>query len=293
MGYVVYMHMTPNGKKYIGITKQDLSARWKNGEGYKKCPAFYRAIMKYGWDNINHEIIDECETFEEANELEKSYISKYKTNQKEYGYNCTIGGDGVTGWKASEEQRSKNSKSKIEMWKDEDIRSRLIEERRTRGKNDEEKKRLKEYVIQNWNNPEMSENLKKHLREIANDPICKAKRSARMKKLWAEHPEIYASNLKRLKSRLNDPLIREKQSKMMKQLWAECPEKFIGNGRKWLCGEDNPAAKSVRCIETGKVYCTAREAEADTGISYKSISDVFRKRRKTSHGLHWEYVEKV
>ena len=34
--YVIYMHTSPSGKRYIGITKQALSLRWgKNGIKYK------------------------------------------------------------------------------------------------------------------------------------------------------------------------------------------------------------------------------------------------------------------
>ena len=33
--YIVYMHISPNNKKYIGITCQSLKNRWRNGEGYK------------------------------------------------------------------------------------------------------------------------------------------------------------------------------------------------------------------------------------------------------------------
>ena len=35
--YTVYMHICPNGKKYIGITKQKPIKRWGyNGINYKK-----------------------------------------------------------------------------------------------------------------------------------------------------------------------------------------------------------------------------------------------------------------
>ena len=49
--------------------------------------------------------------------------------------------------------------------------------------------------------------------------------------------------------------------------------------------------KPVKCVETNIIYYCAREAERQTGISYKSISDSCRK-NKTIYGLHWEFVKK-
>lgn len=39
--YIVYLHRNLlNGKVYVGITKQDVNKRWKNGNGYTKCKKF-------------------------------------------------------------------------------------------------------------------------------------------------------------------------------------------------------------------------------------------------------------
>ena len=35
--YTVYMHICPNGKRYIGITKLKPQERWGNGKSYKGC----------------------------------------------------------------------------------------------------------------------------------------------------------------------------------------------------------------------------------------------------------------
>lgn len=91
--YYVYKHTTPNNKVYIGITKQNPNRRWRNGHGYSDSVLFFNAIIKYGWVNITHEILKEGISFEEANELEKYYIALYKSNQREFGYNITQGGE--------------------------------------------------------------------------------------------------------------------------------------------------------------------------------------------------------
>lgn len=75
----VYIHTTPSGKKYVGITSRKLNKRWRNGHGYNT-QMFGRAIEKYGWENIKHEVIASDLTHDKAVELEKFLIAKYKTN---------------------------------------------------------------------------------------------------------------------------------------------------------------------------------------------------------------------
>ena len=93
--YCVYKHIVPNGKIYIGITGKNPEERWrKNGTGYKT-QLFYRAIEKYGWENIKHEIIENNLTRDEACEKEKYYIKKYNACNPNVGYNLSPGGDVV------------------------------------------------------------------------------------------------------------------------------------------------------------------------------------------------------
>ena len=105
MSYFVYIHTTPNNKRYIGVTSRPVEMRWKYGKGYQRNRHFYNAIEKYGWDNIDHKVY-EVNTKEEMFYLEKYLISYYQTNQKEYGYNKSTGGEsGTSGIHLSEEQR--------------------------------------------------------------------------------------------------------------------------------------------------------------------------------------------
>ena len=102
--YTVYKHTAPNGKVYIGITCQTLEERWKDGRGYKG-QVFYKAIQKYGWENIKHEKICECSKKDDAEKVEIILIKHYKSNQKQYGYNVSNGGN--VGGKHSEETKRK------------------------------------------------------------------------------------------------------------------------------------------------------------------------------------------
>lgn len=109
--YIVYCHTNKiNGKKYIGITCQTVTERWgRHGEKYKS-NKFSGAIKKYGWENFRHEILFTGLTAQEAKEIEKELIEKYNTFGKN-GYNATKGGDGVEGYKFSEEARKQMSDS--------------------------------------------------------------------------------------------------------------------------------------------------------------------------------------
>lgn len=92
--YSLYIHTNKtNGKRYIGITKQDPEHRWgNNGSNYKESPHFYSAILKHGWDNFEHEIRANGLSRDDACLLEKYYISNFKSQDNRFGYNVFEGG---------------------------------------------------------------------------------------------------------------------------------------------------------------------------------------------------------
>lgn len=93
MSYTLYMHIFPNDKVYIGITCQKPESRWgKDGNAYQHNQYMQNAILKYGWNNIKHEILHTGLTKEAAEQKEIELIAKYKSNQREYGYNIENGG---------------------------------------------------------------------------------------------------------------------------------------------------------------------------------------------------------
>lgn len=48
--------------------------------------------------------------------------------------------------------------------------------------------------------------------------------------------------------------------------------------------------KSVKCIETQKIYESAKQAERETGICHSHISKCCSGKSKTAGGVRWEYA---
>lgn len=91
--YSVYMHVNQaNGKKYIGITSQDPSYRWKGGPGYKKQKRFFSAIVAYGWEHFDHLILFDGLSKAETEQKESELIQVYRSNDLRFGYNIENGG---------------------------------------------------------------------------------------------------------------------------------------------------------------------------------------------------------
>lgn len=106
--FVLYLHISPSSKKYFGITSQKPEKRWQNGHGYRRNQYFWRAIQKYGWDNIDHVILADNLTKDEACLFEQIFIALYDTTNHNNGYNNSSGGEhGLH----SEESKRKMSES--------------------------------------------------------------------------------------------------------------------------------------------------------------------------------------
>lgn len=91
--YTVYVHVFPNRKRYVGITKQTPKRRWRNGEAYRQNIHMYRAIKKYGWENIEHIILFSGLEACEAEKTEIRLIRDWNLTNPDYGYNNAPGGD--------------------------------------------------------------------------------------------------------------------------------------------------------------------------------------------------------
>lgn len=100
--WTVYCHIIPSSitnydydKYYVGQCGQKCECRWKHdGIGYKT-QAFYKAIQKYGWNNIEHVILIDNLLSEQADWLEIELIKQLDSIR--HGYNRSQGGKNGNG----------------------------------------------------------------------------------------------------------------------------------------------------------------------------------------------------
>lgn len=95
-----------NGKKYVGITSQKLTARWsghvRSHRWSRKTSAIGMAIEKYGQDAFEVAEICRMQTMEDAHEIERKLVVQHNSYANDgHGYNLTRGGEGAVGWKMS------------------------------------------------------------------------------------------------------------------------------------------------------------------------------------------------
>lgn len=139
--FSVYVHINiVNAKQYFGITGQNPYKRWQNGYGYKYSPHFKAAIRKYGWDGFYH-IVIVCGCSENfAKYLERLYITHYRTNETEFGYNVTNGGEHFEHTQASKSKMGRKGKNRL---LSEETKKKMRESAKTRRrhKHTEEAKR--------------------------------------------------------------------------------------------------------------------------------------------------------
>lgn len=113
---IVYKYTSPSGKVYIGQTCRERGRRNEFlavDRPYSGGHFIDSARRKYGPENFTYEVLFEI-IGDDGNEINKTlnhwesyYISYYKSNDKQYGYNMNDGGAGNTGITLSAEARAK------------------------------------------------------------------------------------------------------------------------------------------------------------------------------------------
>lgn len=274
MGYCVYKHTAPNGKVYIGVTGREPSKRFMSGHGYRKNIIFWRAIQKYGWENITHEILYDDLEKDVAYDLEKEMILKYDSTNPTKGYNCSIGGKGgMLGVKLSDEARNHISKGHMGLKPTTETREK-IRNSKIGAKNPNYGKRLSD---------EQKKKQSVSVRATLSSPDIKLKISNSIKKSFEEHPERRKKISDRMKGENNYFYGKHFRG-------ADNPNygKHLSEEQKKLISD--LSSKPVVCVETGVVYRSQKEAAEINGLN----KDVLCRRVKDGKpykGQHWRKYE--
>lgn len=253
--YKVYMHTSPSGKVYVGITKLKTSQRWRNGEGYKNNIHFYSAIQNYGWDNFAHEILFENLSKKEAEKIEIDLISIYKANDKNFGYNIASGG-GVN--IPTEETRRKISKAN---------KGRKWTKEQKKACSERQKGRV------------ISEEAKEHMRQAQ----IGRKHSEETKKKISEANKgknVSDETKAKLSEAAKNRFSHEKAYWYGKHLTEEAKRKLSeANGVK------------IKCVTDGKVFKSIKQASEFYRISRDCITKNITGKSKTTYGMVFEYLK--
>lgn len=287
--YKLYVHITPNGKRYYGITKQTTNQRWRNGKGYKNNEYFTRAIDKYGWDNIQHIVLHEELDEDEAKELEQYMIQWYCTNNKRYGYNITSGGEGCskpvseeTKQKISEALKGRPSPNKGRIVSEE-TRKKLSEAGKGRIVLEETRKKLSEI----------------NKGRIFNEETKRKLSEARKGKYTGKNNPNYGKHhSEETRKKISETLKGRTSPNKGKSPSEETRKKLSEAHKGKNTGENHPRAKSVICITTNNVFYTIKDGANYYNISNSgTISNCCRGKRKTCGKLPdgtplvWRYID--
>lgn len=305
--YCVYVHTSPSGKKYVGQTGKKPEERWgKNGSHYLKKEkngeymhiAFARAILKYGWDNIEHEIIASNLTKEEADNFEKLLIEKLNTKNRDYGYNLKDGGLG--GGDFSEETLKKMSEVHKGIKQSEETIRKRVE--KLKGQNnpnygkpmsEEQKRKISEALKGRKPSEETLKKRSEALKGEKNPNYGKSMGEEQKKKLsealkGKTHSEEAKKKISDATKGENNPFYGKKHSEESRRKMSESHKgQYVG-------AEHSNSKKIVQYDLKGffiRAWDCINDAGRELNISSNGISNCCRGIQKKAGGFIWRYAD--
>jgi group I intron endonuclease len=280
--WCVYIHTSPNNKKYVGITGQTPpEKRWDEGRGYPHNAHFTSAIKKYGWNNFKHEIVANNLTALEAEEMERDLIQEYNTMNPKCGYNLTSGGE--SGKRYSEEAKRNISLSlrgekhpNYGKHHSEETKRKISEGNKGKIVSEETRKKMSEIN----KGRTYSEEYKQHMSEVLKGRVLSDE--------WRKHVS------EGLKGREFSEEHRNNLSEAMKEVWKDEKYRESRSGENhplFGCGEKNPMFGKHHSEESRKKMSEAakeRMSNPENCPNYgKHLSDETKEKLREAQLLYW------
>ena len=288
--YVVYKHTSPSGKCYIGITGQKAEVRWQNGNGYRNNEYFSKAIRKYGWKNIKHEILYSNLTKEEAEFREKELISFYMSNNRNYGYNISSGNHGIGSH--SEETKEKIRKAKQNIT--EETRIKISKAHKGKVISEETKNKISKSMTGEKNHFYGKHHTYDAKKKISESHIGLESKLKGVPKTKEHRKKLSESAKNRFSNQENHPMFgnhhtdesRQKMRNSHKGLrQSEEHRKHNGESHK------KPIIQLSRNFEFIRKWDSATDAAREIGGFSTSITACCNGRLKTAYGFIWRYAD--
>lgn len=262
--YLIYKHTNLiTNQSYIGITTHidDPNKRWKNGYGYYNQKKFFNAIQEFGWNNFSHDILETNISPADIDQKEQEYIKKYDSYYN--GYNSTPGGLTMT-----EEQRIALSQALIGIKRSQESIEKQLNTKINRS---------------GWGN--------------GSDPInSKLTKRVRCKETGDVFGSIAEANNWSNTSKVRECCVGIKQHAGRHPDTNELLSwEFVSKDTPVTIRCQNKRTtnkiKKVMCIETNIIYNSASEAARSTGCHVSNILKACKGVLKTTHGLHWKFID--
>lgn len=305
-----YLSKSSTNGRYVGRTvKKNPEIRWMKGKGYlyysktgellKHQYSFGRAILKYGWDNFDHVILEEVDNAN-VDQAERYWINKMESFSK--GYNESLGGGGSLSFRHTVATKQKLSKlatvrvaepgyvnpNKGNVWTEEMRAKASI---RTKEYFKEHPEKLKELSaikkLHYANHPETrekismarkgkklsdqeKERLKREAKKYFSDPKNRKIHGEAVSRFYIEHPEARVKRSEYMTGRKMPKSGRVKQSEKQKRKVLhidDSGEKTIYPSRKEASsalGFSNVARWYVTALKTGEKI-DGKKMRSDSG----------------------------
>jgi len=210
-------------KVYIGFTTKTLDERKQKHLDFsnlsnRRRSHFHDTIKSVGIHNFKWEILGYCGNEKELKEAEIECIYFYRSfgsdginHDRVYGYNHTIGGEGVIGYQCDEEQREKRRKSALGKIVTQETRDKLSKAHKGKKFTEKHKKNLSIA----FTGRKLSEAHKQKISKLQTGKVLSEETKQKMSKSkLGENNSMFGKNVFENKTEEEMKIISEKMSKV-------------------------------------------------------------------------------